>query len=178
MANQLFLHYCLSVLFFFAFLCQDVQLLIANLLQFCFLLFVGLRLGIHILWRKWCDGWWDELVVMFVSHLSRPLPMSSFVVSELCSSFPCSYPLCFPGLFGDPCYPDHLSPCYEVSEQYGNTSYVRWGRLFRSSVVVLWSPCLQVRPCSQAAMYKSSCASCLRNDKCRVMWFEGYLTAC
>ena len=169
MANQLFLHYCLSVLFFFAFLCQDVQLLIANLLQFCFLLFVGLMLGIHILWRKWCDGWWDELVVMFVSHLSRPLPMSSFVVSELCSSFPCSYPLCFPGLFGDPCYPDHLSPCYEVSEQYGNTSYVRWGRPFRSSVVVLWSPCLQVRPCSQAAMYKSSCANCLCNDKCRMM---------
>lgn len=45
----------------------------------------------------------------------------------------CSYSLCFPGLYGDPCYPDHRAPCYEVSEQHCNTSLcVKWGHRFKS----------------------------------------------
>lgn len=68
MAHQLFLHYCLSAHLFCPFLCQNVQLLIASLLQFFFFLFVGLRLGINIPWRKRCDGWWVEFVVVFISQ--------------------------------------------------------------------------------------------------------------
>ena len=49
---------------------------------------LGLRLGICIAWRRWCDDWWVGLFVMFVSRLAKPRLLNGFVRSfiVLCSS--------------------------------------------------------------------------------------------
>ncbi|XP_032300475.1 heparan-alpha-glucosaminide N-acetyltransferase isoform X2 [Coturnix japonica] len=54
------------------------------------------------------DGGPSAVAVVDTQH-----PLSLLLNGSQAGSELCNYPLCIPGLLGDPCYPDHLSPCYE-----------------------------------------------------------------
>lgn len=137
MAHWLFSHDCLVMQcsFILPLLCWDVQSLSCTLKLACF--WFGLFCCCLFFlwdsgwgWRRWCGEWWVGLFVMFVSCLGKPRLLNGFVRSLRVAFFSlsCSYSLCFPGLHGDPCYPDCQAPFYEVSEQYCNTSsHVKWG---------------------------------------------------